>query len=371
MPISESTEFIFNGVLSSSHGIQLVHLRDGMLEEPFISNRSLVETKVRGKSNPFFVEIDQEPKEFSLTFAIATGFQTYATGILTFSGVVSTGQTVTINGAEIYEFCETSVGGGHYAVALGSSFTVDNAVETLAETINSKSVYLTALADIDENKVYVTALTAGTSGNSITTTETCTNASWGNTTLLGGTDSSSNLRSILKWLVTDYYCSLVFETEPTKVYYAILTNPSTLTHINNQGYFTANFRCNSPYCYSQLVSTETYDLSANGVGGTTITIYNNGDKVTYPYITMTMCSGSNFSIENRSNASATMAFTGIANAEVLTIDCENEDITSNASLTYRYDDMTGDFTQLVTGTNNLQVYGNVMVQFQYEYIYLA
>jgi hypothetical protein len=41
-------------------------------------------------------------------------------------------------------------------------------------------------AQLPSNQVEVTALTPGTDGNSIASTETCTNASWGGTTLSGG-----------------------------------------------------------------------------------------------------------------------------------------------------------------------------------------
>lgn len=370
MPISESLNFTFNGVSSTTMGIVNCHINNGMCEEVFIPNRNLLETKIRGKNTPYFQEIEQDPLEFNLTFAISNAFAKYAEGTLTFTGVPVAGQTVTI-GSDVFEFCVAS-SESHIAVVLGATFTADNAVTMLANEINTHSTVVTAIANTDLDTVVVTAINDGTAANATITTETCTNASWGSATLTGGTTATGNLRDICKWLITDYYKPLVFESNPTHVYYAICVNASTLSHTADNGYFTANFRCSSPYAYSPMITTEEYDLSSNGVGGTTITLTNYGDMTIYPLITVTMCSGATCSIVNNSDSASTISFATIANDEILELDCENEDVTSSAEpTTYRFDNMTGNFTRLLMGTNSLQVYGNVKIYFQYEYIYYA
>lgn len=371
MPISDSLNFTYNNISSQNMGLINIHIKEGMNEEILISNRTILETKIRGKKIPYFQEVEQDPLEFNLTFAFESAFAKYATGTLTFSGIPIAGQTVTI-GSDIYEFCVVSAGVGHIAVVLGAIFTANNAVTVLANEINTHSTIVTAISNTDLDTVVVTAINDGIGANSTVTTETCTNASWGSSTLSGGTTATGNLRDICLWLSTDFYKPLVFESNPTHVYYAICVNASTLSHTADNGYFTANFRCSSPYAYSPLITTSEYDLSSNGVGGTTVTIMNYGDMTTYPLITITMCSGATCSIVNNSDSASTISFATIANDEVLELDCENEDITSSAEpTTYRYDNMTGTFTRLLVGSNSLQVYGNIKIYFQYEYIYLA
>jgi len=109
-----------------------------------------------------------------------------ATGTLTFADVAVVTQTVTIGGTEVYEFCTESAGEGNIAVVIGADTTADTAVTELADAINANSELVTAVADTDADTVVVTAIARGTAGNSITTTETCTNASFAGGTLSGG-----------------------------------------------------------------------------------------------------------------------------------------------------------------------------------------
>lgn len=109
-----------------------------------------------------------------------------ATGTLTFTGISVVEQTVTIGGTEVYEFCTETATGDNIAVVIGADTSADTAVTELADAINANSELVTAVADTDADTVVVTAIARGTAGNSITTTETCTNASFGGGTLSGG-----------------------------------------------------------------------------------------------------------------------------------------------------------------------------------------
>ena len=109
-----------------------------------------------------------------------------ANGTLTFSGISVVTQTVTIGGTEIYEFCTTTASEGNIAVVIGADTSADTAVTELADAINANSELVTAVADTTADTVVITAIARGTAGNSITTTETCTNAAFGGGTLSGG-----------------------------------------------------------------------------------------------------------------------------------------------------------------------------------------
>lgn len=108
-----------------------------------------------------------------------------ATGTLTFTGVVADGQTVTI-GSEVYEFdVDSSVTDGNITVDVSGGVTASDAVTALVATITANSTIVTAV-DGTGDTVVVTYNWVGTDGNSIATTETCTNGSWGDTTLKTG-----------------------------------------------------------------------------------------------------------------------------------------------------------------------------------------
>lgn len=119
-----------------------------------------------------------------------------ATGSLTFTDSVSDGETVTITDGvttEVYEFdTDDSITEGNIKVDVSGGATAPDAVTALVTAITANSELVTAVDDTGD-VVTVTAVTAGVSGNSIGTTETCANASWGGTTLSGGLDANTKI----------------------------------------------------------------------------------------------------------------------------------------------------------------------------------
>ncbi len=100
---------------------------------------------------------------------------THATGTLVFSGEVADAETVTI-GDEVYEYdTGDGVSGGNYEVDVGDT-SIATATANLTAVINSVSGLVSA--EVEGNSVVVTALVAGSAGNSIAVNETLANASW-------------------------------------------------------------------------------------------------------------------------------------------------------------------------------------------------
>lgn len=183
---------------------------------------------------------------------------------------------------------------------------------------------------------------------------------------------SQTIKDVAKWLNTDFYAPLIFESEPDLIYYAILINDSILNHTGNyQGFITLEMRCNTYHAFGKVQTSQIYDLSANPIGGTPISFYNGGELPTFPSIYVNIVSGSTFSIVNTSNKNQTLSFTGLAVNENLTIDCDNHIITTDIANTYRYGNMSGDYIEEILGQNTLQVYGNVKIYFQHEYRFLT
>lgn len=127
-----------------------------------------------------------------------------ATGTLTSSGNFTDGQTVTI-GSKVYTF-QTTLTNADGNVAIGADRTASHA--NLIAAINLGSGSGTAYAadmtihptveGVSSNATtsVVRAKTAGTAGNSIATTETQTNASWGASTLASGADAAVIVGSV-------------------------------------------------------------------------------------------------------------------------------------------------------------------------------
>lgn len=67
--IKESLYFTYAGRRSSDYGILNVNVSTGLFEETFLASSSIVETYVRGREKPYFVEKKREPLILNLTFA--------------------------------------------------------------------------------------------------------------------------------------------------------------------------------------------------------------------------------------------------------------------------------------------------------------
>ena len=63
-------------------------------------------------------------------------------------------------------------------------------------------------------------------------------------------------RQIARWLFQDYYKPLYFESNPERIYYAIIEGASEIHHNgvrdynDTHAYITVNVRCDSPYAYT-------------------------------------------------------------------------------------------------------------------------
>lgn len=120
-----------------------------------------------------------------------------AKGFLTFSGVVSDGELVTI-GADIFEFdTNSSVTAGHIAVDVSGGATAPDAVTALVSAITASATEPISAADVTGDVVRVTYDTVGTAGNAIGSTTDCANGAWAAATLLGGVAVGAKLVSAI------------------------------------------------------------------------------------------------------------------------------------------------------------------------------
>jgi phage-related protein len=183
--------------------------------------------------------------------------------------------------------------------------------------------------------------------------------------------SDIDIRAIANWLCQDNYKPLYFTDNPDKIYYCMPVQDINYTHagLTEQGFIELTMRCNDVYVYSPTYLTQVYDYSNNPSGGTIYVFENKGDVSLFPEIEIKKVGNGDITITNQSNGGVIMSFVGLSDGEILYIDCENEDIISDIPGVYRYDNMHGDYLEIIRGVNNLKIEGKCQIQFRYCYKY--
>lgn len=177
-----------------------------------------------------------------------------------------------------------------------------------------------------------------------------------------------NLRQIARWLFQDYYKPLWFDTNPERIYYAIIEGDSSLFHNGcKDGYIELNIRCDSPYSYSP-----TQYASASSADGQ-MTIFNEGDLTIKPKARIKKSSvDGDIEIRN-TTTSQIIKFSNIQHDEEIFIDFENEEIVSSLQYLniYRFENFNNEWLELVLDENTLEFIGDFDIEFEYELTYLA
>lgn len=72
--IKDKLHFNFDGIWSEVHGVINVNLDSGMLDEVFVADRDIVETRVKGNRKSRLHSVESSPIEFDMTIAFENGF---------------------------------------------------------------------------------------------------------------------------------------------------------------------------------------------------------------------------------------------------------------------------------------------------------
>lgn len=184
--------------------------------------------------------------------------------------------------------------------------------------------------------------------------------------------TDAKIREVAKWLSPDFYEPMTFsDDEFSKVYWCKYIGSTSFIHNGlRQGYINLTMRCDSPYIYSGIQESPVYDLSANPINGTEVTVSNSGDIEIFPTIIIEKVGAGDITITNNSDGGSALELTGLLDGEEVTIDCEHEELTSSLG-TDLYTPHNDVFTRLTVGDNYLVVEGNCHIKFQYEFRYLA
>lgn len=185
-----------------------------------------------------------------------------------------------------------------------------------------------------------------------------------------GWKERNNLRDIARWLYKPYYKPLIFESNPERVFYAIIEGNSELLHNGcKDGYITLNVRCDSPFTYSL---PKIYNV--NVIGTSDVTLHNNGDIIIRPKLKITQYGVNDIKIKNNANGQEFILKNTVI-GEVIEVDCANEVLNSslesiqNKYLYNDHNDVWLDFDPASVSTFTFT--GDFDIEMTFEYAYLA
>ena len=113
---------------------------------------------------------------------------------------------------------------------------------------------------------------------------------------------ADDIDELTDWLIQDEYQPLVFEDEPSKIYWVIFDGSPTFVHNGvHSGYFTLNARCLYPYPVTEEIETPNMTITTSG----TLSLDNPGKKSVIPNMTIVIAASGNkvLSFHNNDNNS--------------------------------------------------------------------
>jgi phage-related protein len=180
--------------------------------------------------------------------------------------------------------------------------------------------------------------------------------------------TEEQIKLIQQWIDKDTYTEFYFEEYPLYRYFGIMYSDSSFSHNGlGNGYFTIKIRCDSPFPYS-------YEITNQGLievpsDGLYYTLENKGNQILQPYIQIEKIGDGLISIMNLTNGGQQCVIDNLKDGEVITIDNQNEDISSDLDNVYHFDDHNGVWVNLPIGRNRLFFNGQCKVKLSYRYIY--
>lgn len=179
------------------------------------------------------------------------------------------------------------------------------------------------------------------------------------------TYDDQKIREVARWLDQEYYKPFYTTDNEDRVWYCMLnSNPRLLHNGLKEGYIQLEFRCDSPYTYTPMYTSQVYDMSANSDQGIVISFTNEGDVSCFPEIWIEKVDGGDFSIVNNTTGKE-FKFTGLVNGELVNVNSYNQIISTSLPATYRYDVFNNNYLEFLRGVNRLTVKGKAKFQFRY------
>lgn len=179
--------------------------------------------------------------------------------------------------------------------------------------------------------------------------------------------NNDRIREIVRWLCGQgYYQPLFFDQDVNRIYYALVVDEPQLVHdYLSSGYINLTFECSDYYAYTSVYETS-YDFSGGGTNP--IVFENEGDVDCYPLLTIkNLQTEGNISIKNANDGNREFRFDRLDNNETVTVHNEEQIITTDKPLTYRYSDFNNNYLRLLRGVNHLSVEGKCTIDMKYQF----
>ena len=168
------------------------------------------------------------------------------------------------------------------------------------------------------------------------------------------------IEDVVEWLYgNEYYSKLEFEST-NRIYYCMPNGSSSIVHTGQQeGYIALEMKTNSPFVFGGMESK---------VGTTQIVIDRKGKKDPEVIIEMNVKSGTTAKLKMNGY---TVQINKLLVGEKVTIYPNDEDIESDRSNVFHYNDYIGDLSKLglMDKTNILLIEGDVEVEYSYQPYY--
>ena len=176
------------------------------------------------------------------------------------------------------------------------------------------------------------------------------------------------LKNTVRWLCQSYYKEMYFSDNPNKRYYTIANSAPELVHNSlRQGYINISFRNIDAFNYSPIFLSDKYDISLNTPTGIIFEFTNNGDFSCKPIISFQKIGNGDISIVNLSDGGKELKMISLLSNEDILINNEYGNIQTSIPNTYRYDNHNGVFLDFIRGINQIQCFGNMKIQFKYQF----
>jgi len=174
--------------------------------------------------------------------------------------------------------------------------------------------------------------------------------------------TKENRLDFARWMIKEYYADFYsyddydeYEDEFNTVYKCIITDrPERILHGNVTSLITLNFRCDSPWAYTEQTD-EVFDFSTNaGTPTFEIEALHNTNKKYYPIIEIELKSTTTAITLTNLETGVAFGFTGLTAGETIYIDNEKRQIISNTS-NYRLSNFNKNWMYLEYGENEISL----------------
>lgn len=174
---------------------------------------------------------------------------------------------------------------------------------------------------------------------------------------------------IVRWLFHDEYKPFMSTDNIDVVFECLLIErPEKILYGNIPRLIELNFRCNAPWAWSPLITTN-YDLSDNTTTQIiTMTNGSNVEKYNYPEIWIKSLDGGTVSLVNNSDGGRQFTFANLQVNETIYVNNRLKHIETDIPNTYRLKDFIGrNWLRLGYGTNKIGVTGKCLIKTQMKY----